>query len=64
MWEVLKKDAKFVIIYLSTVVAAVLLLWILVGDPLATAFVLVCTVLIYFLVFGEIFINEQYDTSS
>ena len=61
MWEVLKKDAKFVIIYLSTVVAAVLLLWILVGDPLATAFVLVCTVLIYFLVFGEIFINEQYE---
>ena len=61
MWEVLKKDAKFVIIYLSMVVAAVLLLWILVGDPLATAFILLCTVLIYFLVFGEIFINEQYE---
>jgi hypothetical protein len=61
MWEVLKKDAKFVIIYLAAVGAAVLLLWILVGDPLATAFILLCTVLIYFLVFGEIFINEQYE---
>jgi len=61
MWEVMKKDAKFVIIYLVAVAAAVLLLWILVGDPLATAFILLCTVLIYFLVFGEIFINEQYE---
>jgi len=57
----MKKDAKFVIIYLVAVAAAVLLLWILVGDPLATAFILLCTVLIYFLVFGEIFINEQYE---
>ena len=57
----MKKDAKFVIIYLAAVAAVVLLLWILVGDPLATAFILLCTVLIYFLVFGEIFINEQYE---
>jgi hypothetical protein len=61
MWEVLKKDIKFVTIYLAAVLAAVLLLLILTGDPLATAFVLLCTVFIYFLVFGEIFINEQYE---
>lgn len=61
MWEVLKKDIKFVTIYLAAVLAAVLLLLVLTGDPLATAFVLLCTVFIYFLVFGEIFINEQYE---
>jgi hypothetical protein len=61
MWNIVKKDAKFVIFYFSAIVAVEFFLWILTRDSLSTAFVLISGVLVYSLVFGEIFINEQYE---
>lgn len=61
MWKVFKKDTKFVSVYLAAVAAAVLLLWLFMGDALSTAYVLLGTALVYLLVFGEIFINEQHE---
>ena len=61
MWDIAKKDSKFVLIYLVSIMAMITLLRFLVGDPLGVTFVLLSVILIYMLVFGEIFINEQYE---
>jgi len=61
MWNIMKKDSKFAVIYISATLVGVVILKILTRYPLATIFVLLSSVLIYFLVLGEIFINEQYE---
>jgi len=61
MWKILKLNLRFSVIYLTTVLMAALALKILTGSVLSTPFVLLCGLLPYFLAFGLIFVNEQYE---
>ncbi len=61
MWKILKQNLRFSLIYLATVLMTAVALKILTGSVFSTPFVLLCGLLAYMLVFGLIFVNEQYE---
>jgi len=61
MWKIFKQNLQFSLVYLTTALLIVVALKFLTGSAISTAFVLLSGVLAYMLVFGLIFVNEQYE---
>jgi len=61
MWKMLKQNLRFSLIYLATALLTVVALNFLTGSAISTAFVVLSGLLSYMLVFGLIFVNEQYE---
>lgn len=55
------QNLRFSLIYLATALMAVAALKFLTGSAISTAFVILSGLMSYFLVFGLIFVNEQYE---
>lgn len=61
MWKILKQNLQFSVIYMATVLITIAALKFLTGSAISTAFVFVSGIMAYMLVFGLIFVNEQYE---
>jgi hypothetical protein len=61
MWKILKKNMNFFIFYLAIVFGLVVILRLITGSALSVAFVIISGVLVFFLVIGATFTNEQYE---
>jgi hypothetical protein len=61
MWKILQQNLRFPLSYLLTALLAVVALRFITGYALATPFVLVSGFFAYILVFGLIFVGEQYE---
>lgn len=61
MWLIMKKNAGVFILYFVVIVVLLVILRIFTGSGLSTVFVLVSGALVFLLVFGATFMNEQYE---
>lgn len=57
----MKKNLSFVVIYLSFIVVLISFLRIIIGNKFSVPFVLISGVSLFLLIFGIVFVNEQYE---
>ena len=61
MWKIFNQNLRFSLIYLATALTTVMALRFLIGSNISDALVFLSGLLSYMLVFGLIFVNEQYE---
>lgn len=61
MWKIFKQNLRFSVIYLATALFVVVTLKFITGGALSNPFVILSGILAYMLVFGLIFVSEQYE---
>jgi hypothetical protein len=61
MWKIMKKNMNFFLFYFIIIVSLIVGLKLLTGSKLTTAFVIFSGILVFLLVFGSTFTNEQYE---
>ena len=61
MWKVLKKNMNFFAFYFIIVTSLIVILRLITGRELSTAFVIISGILVFALIFGSTFTNEQYE---
>ncbi len=61
MWKIFKQNIRFSLVYLTVALLTVVALRLLTGSSISTVFVLLSGLLSYMLVFGLIYVNEQYE---
>lgn len=61
MWKIIKQNLRFSLIYLAVALLTVMVLNFLIGSATSAPFVVLSGLLSYILVFGLIYVNEQYE---
>jgi hypothetical protein len=61
MWKIIKKNINFFILYFGIVAVLITILRLITGDELSPTFVIISGILVFLLVFGSTFANEQYE---
>ncbi|MFC2166688.1 ABC-2 transporter permease [Acidobacteriota bacterium] len=61
MWKIIKQNLRFSLILLGTALLTVVTLKFVTGNPISGVFVFLSGLLSYVLVFGLIYVNEQYE---
>ncbi len=61
MWKIFRQNIRFSLVYLAVALMTVVALKLLTGSVLSNAFVFLSGILSYMLVFGLIYVNEQYE---
>ncbi|MFC2168751.1 ABC-2 transporter permease [Acidobacteriota bacterium] len=61
MWKIMKQNFRFSMIYMALALLTVVVLKLLTGRAITSSFILLSGLLSYILVFGLIFVNEQYE---
>lgn len=61
MWKVMTRNMNFFVFYFVIIASLIVVLRLITGSELSTAFVIISGVLIFALVFGSTFTNEQYE---
>ncbi len=57
----MKKNMNFFVFYFAIIAGLIVLLRLLVGSKLSPVFVIISGIIVFFLVFGSTFTNEQYE---
>jgi hypothetical protein len=61
MWKVMKKNMNFFAFYFIIIASLIVVLRFITGSELSTVFVIIAGILVFVLVFGSTFTNEQYE---
>ncbi|MGB3862823.1 MAG: hypothetical protein WA915_12105, partial [Candidatus Aminicenantaceae bacterium] len=61
MWKIMKKNMNVFVFYFVFVASLIVILRLITGSKLSTAFVIISGILVFFLVFASTFTNEQYE---
>ncbi|MGD9346283.1 MAG: ABC-2 transporter permease [Candidatus Aminicenantes bacterium] len=61
MWNIMKKNMNFFVIYFVTSISLIFILKLITGNNLSAAFVIIGGILLFLLVFGSTLTNEQYE---
>jgi len=61
MWKIMKKNVNFFVFYFVIIVSLIVFLRFITGSTLSLVFVIISGILVFILVFGSTFTNEQYE---
>ncbi len=61
MWKVMTRNMNFFVFYFVIIASLIIVLRLITGSELSTAFVIISGVLVFACVFGSTFTNEQYE---
>lgn len=61
MWKVMTKNMSFFAFYFVIIASLIVVLRLIIGSELSTVFVIISGILVFVLVFGSTFTNEQYE---
>ncbi len=61
MWKIMKKNVNVFVFYFVFVASLIVILKLVTGNEITTAFVIIAGILVFLLVFASTFTNEQYE---
>jgi hypothetical protein len=61
MWKIMKKNMNFFVFYFVFIASLIVILRLITGSKLSPVFVIISGIIVFFLVFGSTFTNEQYE---
>jgi hypothetical protein len=61
MWRIMKKNMNFFVFYFAIIACLIVILRLMTGNEVSAVFVIISGILVFLLVFGSTFTNEQYE---